>query len=46
LSTITVYGLAGVVHVVVVIFSTITVYGLTEQWFMLSLYFIPVLLQI
>jgi sugar phosphate permease len=25
----------GVVHVVVVILSTITVYGLTEEWFML-----------
>jgi hypothetical protein len=24
----------GVVHVVVVILSTITVYGLTEEWFM------------
>jgi hypothetical protein len=25
----------GIVHVVVVILSTITVYGLTEEWFML-----------
>jgi hypothetical protein len=37
----------GVVHVVVVILSTITVYGLTEEWFMLLLlYFLPVLLKV
>ena len=27
----------GVVHVIVVILSTITVYGLTDEWFMLWL---------
>jgi hypothetical protein len=36
----------GVVHVVVVIFSTISVLGLTEEWFILLLYFLPVLLRI
>jgi hypothetical protein len=37
----------GVVHVVVVILSTITVYGLTEEWFMWSLlYFLPVLFKV
>jgi hypothetical protein len=36
-----------VVHVVVVILSTITVYGLTEEWFMLFLlYFLPLLFKV
>jgi hypothetical protein len=36
-----------VVHVVVVIFSIITVYGLTEEWFMLLLlYFLPFLFKV
>jgi hypothetical protein len=34
-----------VVHVVV-IFSTITVSGLTEEWFMLLLYFLPLLFKV
>jgi hypothetical protein len=33
----------GVVHLVVVILSTITVYGMTEKWFMLFLYCLPLL---
>jgi hypothetical protein len=37
----------GVVHVVVVILSTITVYGLTEEWFLLLLlYFLPLLFKV
>ena len=31
---------------VVAILSTITVYGLTEEWFMLLLYFLPLLLKV
>ena len=35
------------VHVVVVIMSTITVYGLTEEWFILwLLYCLPLLLSV
>ena len=33
----------GVVHVVVVILSTITVLGLIEEWFMVLLYCIPLM---
>ena len=33
------------VHVVVVILSTITVYGLTEEWFMLFSYCLPLLFK-
>jgi hypothetical protein len=36
----------GVVHVVVVILSTITVLGLTEEWFMLLVYCLPLLFTI
>jgi hypothetical protein len=37
----------GVVHIVVVILSTITVYGYTEEWFMLLLlYCLPLLLKV
>jgi hypothetical protein len=37
----------GVVHVVVVILSTITVSGLTEEWFMLLLlYCLPLLFKV
>jgi hypothetical protein len=37
----------GVVHVVVVILSTIIVYGLTEEWFMLLLlYCLPLLFKV
>ena len=35
----------GVVHVVVVILSTITVDGLTEEWFMLFLFCLPLLFK-
>ena len=36
----------GLVHVVVVIFSTITVYGLREEWVMLLLYCLPLLCMV
>ena len=37
----------GVVHIVVVVLSTITVWGLTEEWCMLVLlYFLPLLLKV
>ena len=35
-----------VVHVLVVILSTITVYGLIEEWFMLLLYCLPLLFKV
>ena len=36
----------GVVHVVVVILSTITVKGMREEWFMLLLYCLPLLFKV
>ena len=36
----------GVVHVVVVILSTITVLGLAEEWLMLFLYCLPLLFKV
>ena len=43
------YGLRfdrGVVHVVVVILSTITVLDLIEEWFMVLLYCIPLMFMV
>ena len=36
----------GVVRVVVVILSIITVYGLTQEWFVLFLYCLPLLFKV
>jgi hypothetical protein len=36
----------GVVHVVVVILSSSTVWGLTEEWFMLLLYCLPLMFKV